>query len=1134
MPTSKVDNIMPSSRADSSLDQLECCGVPEPTAAKSGCCGDSACSDPPVKVDCCGTLTPVDECCSSGDVDACCSGSTPPNASEQCCPAPCCNDITPTVQAKDACSPQPSGCCSPKPNPPTCCPSSPSSSRSHTLAPSAHAPSAVPIVSGGSSSKPTRGSRRKAGLTARCYDAMCCCARSVQKRLSTSVLGHSHRHGHGHDHSGGHLHYHQHGHLHKHDHDHGHDHDHSSHAHDLEIETKEVLEITESDSFDEPGRHELVLSVLGMDCPSCSPRVVRTLTSMPSVADCAVDVFAGRATVTYHPDKVAVEDMARHVTASTGFKCDIVEDRVVGDVKDGEIRRRMRLQLARSLGEKELGIAGVVVVREERGGVIEVEYDGNPRDVLTAFDPWDPTYLPPASASQADSAQREVLRLLKLTIISAALCIPVLVLAWAPLPPHPTIYGAVSLALTTLIQVYAARPIYVSGIRALVVQHTIDMDLLVSISTGTAYIFSAVAYACAVAGKPIKSGQGGSVSYFETAALLVTLIMFGRLIAAYARRRSTNAVGGLGAMQADEAVLVLGAAATRVIPVGLIHVGDVLRVRPGERVPTDGRVESGESHVDESAITGESVPVLKRTGAVLVAGTTVMPNGAELYIRVTVAPDSNTLARMAELMRAAQGARLRVQDTADRVAGWLAPVVLVLGLVTFLGWIGVGIRQRGDKAGVAAVRAMGYAVAVLVVSCPCAIALCVPMVAVIAVAVGTKRGVLFKTVEALESTCDVEVVVFDKTGTLTLGKLAVESSTYYPDPSQQWLGTEGEIHAVVRGLTASSTHPVSAAVHEHVIAALGESGQGVCAKTEVGEVRVVPGKGVEATVDGVVVRGGSVAWAGGDGEGEAENTVFVVSVAADEVSFIRCYGLAFVVLTGRCVQAQSRFQRIAYFTLSDTLRPDSLATVEMLTQRGIEVHVLSGDTPRVVARTAAALGIPNAQARGGCMPEEKGQWIRFLQEGGLQADGKPDEKGCSDGGECGGAGCSQPPATPQTSKRRKVMFIGDGTNDALALVQADVGVSLGGGTDVASSAAQVVLISALSSGLSDVFSLARAARRRVWANFAWAGVYNVVAILLASGVLGKARIPPEYAGLGELVSVLPVVVVAWSLGVVGW
>jgi cation transport ATPase len=172
----------------------------------------------------------------------------------------------------------------------------------------------------------------------------------------------------------------------------------------------------------------------------------------------------------------------------------------------------------------------------------------------------------------------------------------------------------------------------------------------------------------------------------------------------------------------------------------------------------------------------------------------------------------------------------------------------------------------------------------------------------------------------------------------------------------------------------------------------------------------------------------------------------------------------------------------------------------------------------VATRTASALGIPISQVRGGCLPEEKSQWIRFLQTGGADDC----ETGC----------CSDPPQS--TFKRRKVMFVGDGTNDTLALVQSDVGVSLGGGTDVASSAAQVVLLSSLHAGISDIFALARAARRRVWINFAWAGVYNAAAILFASGVLGRLRIPPQWAGLGELVSVLPVVLVAWSLGVVSW
>ncbi|CAE6532763.1 unnamed protein product, partial [Rhizoctonia solani] len=954
--------------------------------------------------------------------------------------------------------------------------------------------SAVPLLPTTTDTKTTP---MRTSLSARCYAVM----RDGARRLFGHHHSHDkHSHGHGscgHDHHHGYglisteakEEHHSHGHSHAHHHhapDHPHDCDHD---HDHEHDDVEVFaDPKHGDYLHLPGRYRVTLAVLGMDCPSCSPRVVRALNSLPSVGECHVDVFAGRATVTYHPDHVDTTEMTRHVTASTGFKCQIVQD---GPVGESDVpMRKMRIQLDRPMEDIEM--KGMRVVQEEQPDLIEVEYEAglNPREVLAAFEPWGGVYVPPAQESSIDSAQREVLRLLHLTTVSAVLCFPVLVFAWAPLPPHPTVYGGISLALTTLIQLYVARPIYVSGIRALTVQRTIDMDLLVALSTGTAYVFSTIAYAFRKAGRPIDH-QGES--YFETSALLVTLVMLGRLIAAYARRRSTNAVAQLTSMQTDQAVLVLPAGSTQPIPTGLVHINDILRLEPGDRVPTDGRVVKGEAHVDESSITGESAPVLKRPGAVLVAGTVLSNSTSRLDMRVSLCPDENTLSRMAELMRAAQGARLRVQDTADRVAGWLAPVVLVLGAITFVAWAGVGLSAAGkvvDETARAAetreavVDSIGYAVAVLVVSCPCAIALCVPMVAVIAVAVGTRRGVLFKTVEALESAYDVSVVVFDKTGTLTLGKLSVDSSKYYPQDTSPWLGTERGIQSVVRALTESSTHPVSAAVHEHVSTLAG----GSSLHADGLDVKSIPGKGVEVTVDGAVIRGGSAVWAAGGGTVKdlGDNTVFVVSVATDP--------------------AHSVFTCIAHYTLSDTLRPDAASAIKSLTQRGLEVHILSGDNHRVVTRTASALGIPTEQARGNCSPEEKGQWIKFLQ---------------------GADDCE----TGSASKRRKVMFVGDGTNDALALVQSDVGVSLGGGTDVASSAAQVVLLSSLNVGLTDVFNLARAARRRVWINFAWAGVYNAAAILLACGVLGRARIPPQWAGLGELVSVLPVVLVAWSLGV---
>lgn len=496
-------------------------------------------------------------------------------------------------------------------------------------------------------------------------------------------------------------------------------------------------------SMSTPGRHQVVFSIQGMDCPSCSPRVVRALNGMPSVAECHVDVFAGRATVTYHPDRVNPDDMMHHVTASTGFQCQVVQDKLIAQ---SDALRQMRVQLP--LGKEPPAVKGTTV-QEIGSGLIQVEYEAhmNPRDVLAALGG---TYVAPPRQSGTDSAKAEVLRLLRLTIVSALACIPVLVFAWAPLPPHPTAYGAVSLGLTTIIQV-VARPIYVSGVRALVFQRTIDMDLLVGLSIGTAYVFSTVAYACRVAGRPIQ-GE----SYFETAALLVTLVMFGRLIAAYARRRSTSAVSQIGAIQAETATLV--AEDIQVIPSGLVHVGDVLRISSGQVVPTDGRVISGEAYVDESTMTGESVPILKRTGAVLVAGTVLVPHPiTTIDMRVTVTPDANTISRMAQLMNAAQSARLPVQDITDRVAGWLAPAALFLALVAFVAWIGVGVHKSGSAgAGRAAVDAIGYAVAILVVSCPCALALCVPMVAVIAVAVGTRRGVLFKVCRTIHLQLNID------------------------------------------------------------------------------------------------------------------------------------------------------------------------------------------------------------------------------------------------------------------------------------------------------------------------------------------------------------------------------------------
>ncbi|KAF8761470.1 Heavy metal translocatin [Rhizoctonia solani] len=802
-----------------------------------------------------------------------------------------------------------------------------------------------------------------------------------------------HHHSHGHSHA-----HHHHTSDHPHDCDHDHDHEHD----DVEVFT----DSKHGDYLHLPGRYRVTLTVLGMDCPSCSPRVVRALNDLPSVGECHVDVFAGRATVTYHPDHVDTTEMMQHVTASTGFKCQIVQDGPVGESSGPT--RRMRIQLDSPMEEKDPEMRGVKVVQEEQADLIEVEYEAglNPREVLVHSSPG----LESRGAPPFTSHNRLGRALFSRLGVCMGPASPTSDSVWRDFPRFDNGDPAIR-----------RPPIYVSGIRALTVQRTIDMDLLVALSTGPRIFFPLLPMGSARPDDRSTTKEKATLRHPHSSSRLSCLVDSLQPSPPPIDKRSRSV--NIHASRPSHARSANRR--SQVIPTGLVHINDILRLEPGDRIPTDGRVVSGEGHVDESSITGEILMGSNRSG---------------LEMRVTLSPDENTLSRMAELMRAAQGARLRVQDTADRVAGWLAPVFWCLGDHVYrLGECGSFRRESGggcDGASGGDERGGGgldrVAVAVLVVSCPCAIALCVPMVAVIAVAVGTRRGVLFKTVEALESAYDVSVVVFDKTGTLTLGKL----------DSERGSGFDGFV-----------THPVSAAVHEHVVATLASASP---LQTDGLDVKSVPGKGVEATVDGVVIRGECCVGGWGGVEGPWGP-----------------YGVC----------GSFCFTCIAYYILSDSLRPDALSTIKSLTQRGLEVHILSGDNHGVVTRTASALGIPTAQARGGCSPEEKGQWIKFLQG----ADGDED---C----ERDATRSVEAPKSDVCGRRHQrcvgARSVGRGRI---------VGRRYGRGIERGTGGVAVIV----ERGLTDVFKLARAARRRVWMNFAWAGMYNAVAILLACGVLGR-------------------------------
>lgn len=796
--------------------------------------------------------------------------------------------------------------------------------------------------------------------------------------------------------------------------------------------------------------HEhVVLSVQGLTCVGCENKLYRSLNSIPGVRNLQTSLVLSQAEFDLDKGAALVDDVIRSVEKTTGFGCEKITNNgqhldvvVVGEAADfvNQI--------------KPVGILDMIELDKQTVRITYAAKVIGARDLLTRFE--DLIRLaPPRPHSALVAGNSHVRRTAYMTTLSAALTIPVLVLAWAPLPPHDISYGAVSLALATIVQCVVAGPFYPSALRSLIFTRVIEMDLLIVLSTTTAYFFSVVSFAYQVRGRPLSTG-----GFFQTSTLLVTLIMLGRLVSAVARQKAVESIS-VRSLQATTALLVNSDSAAneeREIDARLLQHGDIFKVPPDSRVTTDGVIVSGTSKVDESMLTGESRLVEKIPGSSVIAGSV---NGSgTLIVRLTHLPGDNTISEIASMVDAAKFSKPRTQELADRIAGYFVPVVIVLTIITFIVWVGVGKAIRNEGTASAVVQAITYAVSVLIVSCPCAIGLAVPMVVVIAGGVAAKRGVVFKSAETIEIGRKVAHVVFDKTGTLTQGRLSI-SAEVYPSASRE------NTAALVLGLTSNINHPVSFAVASH-LKALGVEAAAV------EDVKSVIGSGIEGKWNGVTIRAGNSRWL------HVEGLPLVQSFLSRG-------------LTVFCVSDGDEL--LAVFGLEDSLRPDASTVVSELRRRGIAVSIVSGDDSGAVNSVAAELGLSAAHVRSRCNPADKQQYIKDLI-------GRGD---------------------------RVVLFCGDGTNDAVALAEATIGVHMNEGTDVAQSAADAVLVRPFLCGILVLIDISRAAYGRIIFNFAWAFVYNIFAILLAAGAFVHARIPPQYAGLGEIVSVLPVVLVALQL-----
>jgi len=575
-------------------------------------------------------------------------------------------------------------------------------------------------------------------------------------------------------------------------------------------------------------------------------------------------------------------------------------------------------------------------------------------------------------------------------------------------------------ALATPVQFWVGFEFHAGFLRDL--RHrTASMSTLVSIGTNAAYFFS-----LAVTLWPHVFMPAGGMTYYETGAVVITLVVLGRWLEARARGRTSEAIRRLVSL-APRTARVVREGRELDVPTTEVGVGDLVRIRPGERIPVDGVVLEGASTIDESMLTGESLPVEKTAESRVVAGS-VNQTGALLF-RATHVGSETTLARIVRLVEDAQASRAPIQRLADRVAAVFVPIVLVIAGATCLAWLAFGPEPRLPMA-------LTTAVAVLVIACPCAMGLATPTAIMVGTGKGAEHGVLIKSATALEVLHRVDTIVFDKTGTLTVGRPEVTDIVTVPGVG------EDDALAVAAGAEQASEHPLG----EAIVRLAKERG---LALPPVGEFTAVPGQGIDAMApDGRILLGN---------ETMMNERGIDVSRLADRAIALQAQGKTVVVLAfaGRL---------LALIAVADVLKPDAAATIRRLREMGLAVAMLSGDNRRTAETIAREAGIERVLAE--VLPADKAGEIKRLQEGG-----------------------------------HRVAMVGDGINDAPALTQADVGIVMGSGTDVAIEAADVTLMRSDVAGVVVALELSRRTIQIVKQNLGWAFGYNILLIPVAAGVL---------------------------------
>jgi Cu+-exporting ATPase len=605
--------------------------------------------------------------------------------------------------------------------------------------------------------------------------------------------------------------------------------------------------------------------------------------------------------------------------------------------------------------------------------------------------------------------------------------------------------------LATPVQFWCGASFYRNSWKALK-HRTATMDTLIVLGTSAAYLYSVV---ITVFPDFFSARNLMPDVYFEVAVVVITMILLGRLFEQRARGKTTEAIQKLIGLQAKTA-RVIRAGQEVDIPIAQVVVGDVVLVRPGEKVPVDGEVIEGASTVDEGMVTGESLPVSKQPGDEVI-GATLNRTGS-FRLRATRVGKDTVLAQIVRLVREAQGSKPPIQRLADQVTGWFVPVVMAIALATFLIWF----RVTGNLT-LATIPMVG----VLIIACPCALGLATPTSVMVGTGKGAEHGILIKDATSLELAHTIQTIVLDKTGTLTEGKPAVTDFVTVLGTAHQ---NEFKLLRLAASVERNSEHPLAEAIVRYAQA------QGVDL-TESRQFEAIAGSGVQGIVADRMIHIGTRSWMTELGIDTRVETLDGTSLEA-QATALEADGK-----TTAWIAVDWEIQ--GFVGIADTLKSTSASVVSTLHRMGIDVVMLTGDNQQTAAAIARQVGITRVYAQ--VRPEQKAAVVQALQAEG-QGQRKPGKPGI-------------PHFNLQPSTSRIVAMVGDGINDAPALAQADVGIAIGTGTDIAIAASDITLISGDLWGIVTAIQLSRATIRNIRQNLFFAFIYNIAGIPIAAGIL---------------------------------